>query len=88
MDADLLALIREIAELPTSCETPGVALDFELDNLVFTARLRLNMPNGRTFVREMETGKREISGPISVAIELMLKEEDSSAAWRESGPFA
>jgi transcriptional regulator with XRE-family HTH domain len=51
-------------------------------------RLRLNMPNGRTFVREMETGKREISGPISVAIELMLKEEDSSAAWRESGPFA
>jgi hypothetical protein len=38
MDADLLALIREIAELPTSCETPGVALDFELDNLVFTAR--------------------------------------------------
>jgi hypothetical protein len=34
------------------------------------------MPNGRTFVREMETGKREISGPISVAIELMLKEED------------
>jgi hypothetical protein len=39
-------------------------------------RLRLNMPNGRTFVREMETGKREISGPISVAIELMLKEED------------
>lgn len=38
MDADLLALIREVAELPTTDETPGVALDFELDNLVLTAR--------------------------------------------------
>lgn len=38
-------------------------------------RLRLAMPHGRTAVREMETGKRPISGPVSVAIELMLKEK-------------
>jgi transcriptional regulator with XRE-family HTH domain len=39
-------------------------------------RLRFKMPNGRTFVREMETGKREVSGPVSVAVELMLERND------------
>lgn len=37
-------------------------------------RLRLALPNGRTMLREMESGKRDVSGPISVAVELMLKE--------------
>jgi cytoskeletal protein RodZ len=36
-------------------------------------RLRLQMPNGRTMLREMESGKRDVSGPISVAVELMLQ---------------
>ena len=36
-------------------------------------RLRLELPNGRTMVREMESGKRPISGPIGVAVELMLE---------------
>jgi hypothetical protein len=39
MDPELLALIREVSELPTSDETPGLAaLDFELDNMILTAR--------------------------------------------------
>ena len=37
-------------------------------------RLRLAMPNGRTMLREMESGKRDVSGPISVAVELMLEQ--------------
>lgn len=37
-------------------------------------RLRLAMPNGRTFVREMESGKKPVTGPIQVAVELMLRE--------------
>jgi cytoskeletal protein RodZ len=37
-------------------------------------RLRLALPNGRTMLREMESGKRDVSGPISVAVEMMLKE--------------
>lgn len=41
-------------------------------------RLRLAMPNGRTLVREMESGKREISGPISVAVELMLRDKPTA----------
>jgi cytoskeletal protein RodZ len=38
-------------------------------------RLRLALPNGRTMLREMESGKRDVSGPISVAVEMMLREE-------------
>lgn len=38
-------------------------------------RLQLSMPNGRTFIRELERGKQPISGPISVAVELMLKQD-------------
>jgi transcriptional regulator with XRE-family HTH domain len=37
--------------------------------------LRLDMPNGRTSVREWESGKRAISGPVSVAVELMMSQE-------------
>lgn len=37
--------------------------------------LRLALPNGRTMLREMESGKRDVSGPISVAVELMLREQ-------------
>lgn len=37
--------------------------------------LRLDLPNGRTFVREMESGKRPVSGPVQAAVELMLKEK-------------
>ena len=38
-------------------------------------RLRLALPNGRTMLREMESGKRDVSGPISVAVEMMVREE-------------
>jgi transcriptional regulator with XRE-family HTH domain len=34
--------------------------------------LRLTMPNGRTTIREWESGRRQISGPASVAIDAML----------------
>jgi transcriptional regulator with XRE-family HTH domain len=38
-------------------------------------RLRLQMPNGRTTVRQWENGDREISGPAAAAIELMLAKQ-------------
>jgi transcriptional regulator with XRE-family HTH domain len=40
-------------------------------------RLRLALPNGRTMLREMEGGRRDVSGPISVAVELMIAQEES-----------
>lgn len=40
-------------------------------------RLRLQLPNGRTMLREMESGKRDVSGPISVAVEMMLEQDGS-----------
>lgn len=36
--------------------------------------LHLSLPNGRTFIREMESGKRHVTGPVRAAVELMLKE--------------
>lgn len=38
MDNDLLNLIRELAEVPTYSETPGVAPDWEMDDLIILAR--------------------------------------------------
>jgi transcriptional regulator with XRE-family HTH domain len=62
---------------PEDLKAARIALGFTVTELA--EALRLSMPNGRTAVREMETGKREISGPVSVAIELMLREMDYGA---------
>jgi hypothetical protein len=37
MDRAALELVHKVAGLPTSCEANG-GVDFELDNLIFTAR--------------------------------------------------
>jgi transcriptional regulator with XRE-family HTH domain len=50
------------------------ALDFSLTDMAEALRLAGSLDNARTFVREMEDGKRAISGPIQVAVEGMLRE--------------
>lgn len=46
--------------------------------------LHLSLPNGRTYIREMENGKRPVSGPVRAAVELMLKQdrEERAARWQ------
>ena len=43
--------------------------------------LHLTLPNGRTFIREMESGKRPLTGPVRAAVELMLKEKRGGNGW-------
>jgi hypothetical protein len=38
MDEDLLERVREIAEVPTTEETPGVAADSLFDDMILIAR--------------------------------------------------
>ena len=45
------------------------ALDYSIEEMAEALRLG---PNGSTSLREMERGKRPISGPIQVAVELMI----------------
>jgi hypothetical protein len=48
--------------------------------------LHLTLPNGRTFIREMESGKRPLTGPVRAAVELMLKQdrEERLKRWQKS----
>ena len=59
MDKDLLQLIRDVAEVPTSDETPGVAADCELDDLVALAR---------SIVRREEQKTRPRLNPFADAV--------------------
>lgn len=43
MTDETLALIREVAEIPTSEETPGVACDFDLDAIIIQSRRYVQM---------------------------------------------
>lgn len=65
----------------TAGEFKDARLELGLSVTEMAEALRLDMPNGRTSVREMESGKRDISGPVSVAVELMLAKRELEAEY-------
>lgn len=48
--------------------------------------LRLG-PNGKTAIREMERGKRPISGPVQVAVQLMVELANAKSPFNFLGSF-
>lgn len=54
---------------PADLKSARHALGYSVNEMADALRLGAN---GHTAIREMERGKREISGPVSVAVELML----------------
>jgi len=64
-------------ETPADLKAARQALGWSLSQMADA--LRLAPPKGAQRVREMEAGAREISGPISVAVEALL------SGWRPEG---
>jgi transcriptional regulator with XRE-family HTH domain len=62
---------RPIVE-PWQLKEARKALGFHVADLAAALRLAGSPDNARTAIREMESGKRPISGPIAVAVEGML----------------
>lgn len=55
---------------PADLKSARHALGLSVNEMADALRLGAN---GHTAIREMERGKREISGPVSVAVELMVE---------------
>lgn len=66
----------------TGCDLTAARHTLGLSVTELAERLKLDMPNGRTFVRDMESGRKPISGPVEAAVELMLaarRQDDGEA---------
>jgi hypothetical protein len=60
-------------DTPAKVKAAREALGLSLSDMAIRLRLAGSLDNARTFVREMEEGRRPISGPIQVALEGMLR---------------